>query len=71
MEFKWDRYLVNEVKIQLREKLLQSNETQEIHYSENKASTKTLTLTYPYAGSYLALWHVTQHESLPTKSPTW
>jgi len=47
-EFKWDRYFVNEVKTQLKEKPPWDNQTQEIHYSEYKASNKTVTLTYPF-----------------------
>jgi hypothetical protein len=31
-----------------REKPLQDSQTQDIHYTENKASYKTLVLTYPY-----------------------
>jgi hypothetical protein len=48
-EFKKDIYFVNEVETQLREKSLRSNQTQEFHYSEDKTSNKTVTLTYPYA----------------------
>jgi hypothetical protein len=65
------RYFTNEVETQLREKPLRSSQTQDIHYLEDKASNKAVTLTYPMQRSYLALWHVTQHERLPTKSPTW
>jgi len=32
-----------------REKPLRGSQTQDIHYTENKASYKTLVLTYPYA----------------------
>jgi hypothetical protein len=56
---------------QLREKPIRGNQTQEIYYLEDKASTKTVTLTYPMQWSYFALWHVTQRERLPTKSSTW
>jgi hypothetical protein len=66
-----ETYFVNEVKTQLREKPLRGSQTQEIHYLEDKASTKTVTLTYLMQRSYLALWHVTQRERLPTKLPTW
>jgi hypothetical protein len=38
-EFKWYKNFVNEVETQLREKPLQSSQTQYIHYSEDKAST--------------------------------
>jgi hypothetical protein len=34
---------------QLREKPLRGSQTQDIHYSENKASNKAVTLTYPDA----------------------
>jgi hypothetical protein len=44
-----ETYFVNEVKIQLREKSLRSSQTQDIHYSEDKASYKAVILTYPYA----------------------
>jgi hypothetical protein len=46
-EFKGDKYFVDKVEIQLREKLLRGSQTQYIHYSENKASNKAVTLTYP------------------------
>jgi hypothetical protein len=49
VEFKEDRYFVNEVGTQLREKPLRGSQTQDIHYSENKASNKAVTLTYPNA----------------------
>jgi hypothetical protein len=45
-EFKGDKYFVDEVKTQLREKPLQGSQTQEIHYSEDKARYKVVTLTY-------------------------
>jgi hypothetical protein len=44
-EFKEDRYFVNEVETQLREKLLRGSQTQEFYYSKDKASNKTVTLT--------------------------
>jgi hypothetical protein len=47
VEFKGDKYFVDEVETQLREKPLQGNQTQDIHYSENKVSNKAVTLTYP------------------------
>jgi cytochrome oxidase assembly protein ShyY1 len=40
-------YFVNEVETQLREKPLRDSQTQDINYSENKASYKTVALTYP------------------------
>jgi hypothetical protein len=48
-EFKEDRYFVNEVKTQSREKPLRDNQIQDIHYLENKAKNKAITLTYPDA----------------------
>jgi hypothetical protein len=38
-EFKQERYFVNKVETQLREKPLGGSQTQEFHYSEDKAST--------------------------------
>jgi hypothetical protein len=43
---KEDRYFVNEVETQLREKLFRGSQTQDIYYSENKASYKAIPLTY-------------------------
>jgi hypothetical protein len=40
-------YFVKEVETQLREKPLRGNQSQEFHYSEDKASNKVVTLTYP------------------------
>jgi hypothetical protein len=48
-EFKGNKYVVDEVETQLREKRLRGSQTQDIHYSENKASNKAVTLTYPNA----------------------
>jgi hypothetical protein len=44
---KGDKYFVDEVETQLREKLLRGSQTQDIHYSEDKASYKVVALTYP------------------------
>jgi hypothetical protein len=44
---KRDRYFVDEVETQLREKPLWGSQTQDIHYSEDKARYKAVTLTYP------------------------
>jgi hypothetical protein len=44
-QFKEDRYFVNKVETQLREKPLWGYQTQEFHYSEDKASNKTVTFT--------------------------
>jgi hypothetical protein len=41
-EIKGDKYFVDEVETQLREK-----QTQDINYSEDKARYKAVTLTYP------------------------
>jgi hypothetical protein len=46
-EFKRDKYFVDEVETQLREKPLWGSQTQDIHYSEDKARYKVVTLTYP------------------------
>jgi hypothetical protein len=46
-EIKGDKYFVNEVKTQLREKSLRSSQTQDIHYSEDKTNYKVVALTYP------------------------
>jgi len=43
-EFKRDKYFVDEVETQLWKKPLRGSQTQDIHYSENKA----VTLTYPW-----------------------
>jgi hypothetical protein len=62
VKFKWDKYFVNEVEIQLREKSLQGSQTQEFHYSEDKASNKAITLTYsnvaivPYTLTHNPKW---------------
>jgi hypothetical protein len=61
---------VNEVEIQLNEKPLQGSQTQEIYYSEDKASTKTVTLTYPYAVTVSYTLTSNERECFPTKSPT-
>jgi hypothetical protein len=46
-ENKRDRYFVNEVETQSREKSLRGSQTQDIHYSEDKTSYKVVALTYP------------------------
>jgi hypothetical protein len=46
-EFKGDKYFIEGVKTQLKEKLLRGSQTQDIHYSEDKASYKVVALTYP------------------------
>jgi hypothetical protein len=45
-EFKGDKYFVDEVETQLREKTLRSSQTLDIHYSEEKSSYKAIALTY-------------------------
>jgi len=68
---KRDRYFLNEVETQLREKPLPGSQAQEFHYSKDKASYKAVALTEPLMQwSYLELGCVTHHERLPTKSPT-
>jgi hypothetical protein len=42
-----DKYFVEEMETQLREKPLRGSQTQDIHYSEDKASYKEVALTYP------------------------
>jgi hypothetical protein len=44
---KGDKYFVDEVEIQLREKPLRGSQTQDIYYSEDKTRYKVVTLTYP------------------------
>jgi hypothetical protein len=46
---KGDRYFVDDMETQLREKQLRGSQTQDIHYSPDKASYKAVALTYPYA----------------------
>jgi hypothetical protein len=47
-KFKGDKYFVDKVKTQLRKKPLRGSQTQDIHYSEDKASSKAVALTYPW-----------------------
>jgi hypothetical protein len=47
VEFKGDKYFVDEMETQLREKPLPGSQTQDIHYLEDKASYKAVALTYP------------------------
>ncbi len=44
--FKGNKYFVDEVETQLREKPPRGSQTQDIHYSEDKARYKAVTLTY-------------------------
>jgi hypothetical protein len=46
-EIKGDRYFVNEVKTQSREKPLRGSQTHDIHYLEDKTSYKVVALIYP------------------------
>jgi hypothetical protein len=46
-EIKGDKYFVDEVETQLKEKPLRGSQTQDIHYSEDKDSYKIVALTYP------------------------
>jgi hypothetical protein len=45
---KGDKYFVEEVETQLREKPLRGSQTHDIHYSEDKASYKIVALIYPW-----------------------
>jgi hypothetical protein len=45
-EIKGDKYFVDEVETQLREKPLQGSQTQDIHYSEDKANNKVVALIF-------------------------
>jgi hypothetical protein len=47
-EFKGDKYFVDKVETRVREKPLRGSQTQDIHYSEDKASYKAVALTYPW-----------------------
>jgi hypothetical protein len=44
---KGENYFVDKVETQLREKPLWGSQTQDIHYSEDKASYKVVAITYP------------------------
>jgi len=44
---KGDKYFVDEVETQLREKPHRGSQTQDIHNSEDKTSYKVVALTYP------------------------
>jgi hypothetical protein len=46
-EFKGDKYFVDEMKTQLREKPLRGSQIQDIRYSEDKTSYNVVALTYP------------------------
>jgi hypothetical protein len=46
-KFKGDKYFVDEMETQLREKPFRGSQTQDIHYSEDKTRYKIVTLTYP------------------------
>jgi hypothetical protein len=46
-EFKWDKYFVDDVETQLREKPLRGSQTQDFHYVEDKASYKAVAIRYP------------------------
>jgi predicted kinase len=46
-EIKGDKYFVDEVETQLREKPLRGSQTQDIYYSEDQARYKAVTITYP------------------------
>jgi hypothetical protein len=42
-----DKYFVDDVETQFREKPLRGSQTRDIYYSEDKASYKAVVLTYP------------------------
>jgi hypothetical protein len=46
-EIKGDKYFVDEMETQLREKPLRGSQTQDIRYVEDKTRYKAVTLTYP------------------------
>jgi hypothetical protein len=46
-EIKGDRYFVDEMETQLREKPLRGSQTQDIHYLGDKTRYKVVTLTVP------------------------
>jgi len=48
VEFKREKYFVDVVKTQLREKPLRDSQTHDIQYSDDKANYKAVALTYPY-----------------------
>jgi hypothetical protein len=52
------RIFVNEVKTQLREKPLRGSQTQDIHYSKDKARYKIVTLTYTRCSDRTLLFNV-------------
>jgi hypothetical protein len=64
VEFKRDKYFVDEVEALLREKPLWGSQTHDINYSEDKASYKAVALTYPYA--VVVPWTLTCN---PTRTP--
>jgi len=61
---------VDKVETQFREKSLRGSQTQYIHYSENKASNKVVTLTYPRCSDRTLHSNQNEREPFPTKSPT-
>jgi hypothetical protein len=46
-EIKGGKYFVDEMETQFREKPLRGSQTQDIHYSEDKARYKAVSLAYP------------------------
>jgi hypothetical protein len=46
------------VETQLREKPLRGSQTQDIHYSEDKASYKVVALTYPWCSGHTLNYNV-------------
>jgi len=52
------KIFVDEVETQLREKPLRGSQTQDIHYSEDKARYKIVTLTYTRCSGHTLLSNV-------------
>jgi cytochrome oxidase assembly protein ShyY1 len=52
------KIFVDEVETQLREKPLRGSQTQDIHYSEDQARYKAVTLTYPWCSGCTLLSNV-------------
>jgi hypothetical protein len=55
---KGDKYFVDEAETQLRKKPLRGSQTQDIHYSEDKARYKTIKLTYTRCSGHILICDV-------------
>jgi hypothetical protein len=73
VEFKEDRYFINEVETQLREKLLRDSQTQDFHYLKDKTSNKALALTYLISSGHTMLsdMYLYTNASQPGLLPEW